>query len=305
MRGVLAKREGRTRNKYLPRLRLAVYLFLVCVGLILIMIGLRMQADPAWQSIFLNLGTEVGGSILLIFIVDYLFSLNSESDMMDRLEEVQRTVEILKVQTQIGSIFFSQHESITHKIEDVLLSEREHSADAFVYKGYPSPVAKEVKYYDAVIFAIKQGYIDTYHRVMAIKEKSDIDKSIESMKMLCRSRDLDLTSRYRFYMNYLQYGNYMTFVIIEDSDCFVIFPNLLDSIEVIGHQCGVYVNDAKAVRNLREVFKEITSQKYSRRVEIPYNLSTESSWNKFWDDKRVEFLHELDMFKNCLPHDTG
>jgi hypothetical protein len=67
----------------------------------------------------------------------------------------------------------------------------------------------------------------------------------------------------------------------------------------------VYVNDAKAVRNLREVFKEITSQKYSRRVEIPYNLSTESSWNKFWDDKRVEFLHELDMFKNCLPHDTG
>jgi hypothetical protein len=266
------------------------------------MIGLWMQAGAAWQSIFLNLGTEVGGSILLIFIVDYLFSLNSESDMVDRLEEVQRTVEILKVQTQAGSIFFSQYDSIVHKIEDVLLSEREHSADAFVYKGYPSPVTKEVKYYDAVISAIQQGYIDTYHRVMTIKEKSDIDKSIESMKMLCRSRDL--TSSYRFYINYLEYGNYMTFVIIEDSDCFVVFPNLLDSIEIIGHQCGVYVNDAKAVRNLREVFKEITSQEFTRRVEIPDNLSTESSWNKFWDDKRFEFLHELNLFKDRLPRNT-
>jgi hypothetical protein len=302
MRGGLAKREARTRKKYLPRLRLAVYLFLVCVGLILIMIGLRMQAGAAWQSIFLNLGTEVGGSILLIFIVDYLFSLNSESDIVDRLEEVQRTVEILKVQTQAGSIFFSQYDSIVHKIEDVLLSEREHSADAFVYKGYPSPVTKEVKYYDAVISAIQQGYIDTYHRVMTIKEKSDIDKSIESMKMLCRLRDL--TSNYRFYINYLDYGNYMTFVIIEDSDCFVVFPNLLDSKEIIGHQCGVYVNDAKAVRNLREVFKEITSQKSTRRVEIPDNLSTESSWNKFWDDKRAEFLYELNQFKHSLPRNT-
>jgi hypothetical protein len=96
----------------------------------------------------------------------------------------------------------------------------------------------------------------------------------------------------------------MTFVIIEDSDCFVVFPNLLDSIEIIGHQCGVYVNDAKAVRNLREVFKEITSQEFTRRVEIPDNLSTESSWNKFWDDKRFEFLHELNLFKDRLPRNT-
>jgi hypothetical protein len=96
----------------------------------------------------------------------------------------------------------------------------------------------------------------------------------------------------------------MTFVIIEDSDCFVVFSNLLDPIEIIVHQCGVHINDTKAARNLREVFKEITSQKFTRRVEIPDNLSTESSWNKFWDDKRIEFLYELDMFKNCLARDT-
>jgi hypothetical protein len=301
MRGSISKREGRTRKKYLPRLRLAVYLFLGCVAIILIMIGLS-EGNGARQSIFLNLGTEVGGSILLIFIVEYLFSLNSDSDVMDKLEEIQRSIDILKGETKADSMFFSQYESIIHKIEEALLNDRNHSTQVFVYKGYPSPVAKEAKYYEAVILAIKEGYIDTYHRIMTIKEESDIDKSIESMKMLCGERSL--TSSYRFYMNYLQYGNYMTFVILEECDCFVVFPNLLDPVEIVGHKCGVYVNDARVVRNLREVFNEIKSQKFTRRVEIPKDLHTEHSWDEFWQKKRIEFGEDLTRFRKWESHDS-
>jgi hypothetical protein len=276
--------------------RLAVYLLLTSIAIIFLLLGFTIfNGNASIQAVLLNLATEIGGAVLLFFVVEYIFSLNSQEDLSQQIAELQRGIEEIKNGFIGSSMFFSRYDSLVLKAEEVILNPQNSRVQAFVYKGYPSPVDKEAKYYEAVIRAMDLGLIDTYHRIMAVKGKADIDKSIDAMQMLCKSRKH--IGRFRFYINYRQYGNYMTFVIVENIDCIVVFPNLLDSVEIVGHQCGVYVRDSVLVRNLREVFKEIAAQEFTHRVEIPENLLSKYSWEQFWEKKRGDFYNELEKLR--------
>lgn len=284
------------KKAFWKKYRLAVYLLLTSIAIIFLLLGFTIFQDKsAVQAVLLNIATEIGGAVLLFFVVEYTFSLNSQEDISQQITDLQRGIEEIKSEVIGSSVFFSRYDSIILKAEEVILNPQNSQVQVFVYKGYPSPVDKEARYYDAVIRAVDLGFIDTYHRIMAVKEKADIDKSIDSIKMLCKFRKH--INKFRFYINYRQYGNYMTFLIVEDSDCIVVFPNLLDSVEIVGHKCGVYVSDSVLVQNLREVFKEITAQKFTHRIEIPDNLPSKSSWDQYWEKKRGELYNELEKFR--------
>lgn len=284
------------KKAFWKKYRLAVYLLLSAIAIIFLLLGFTIFKDnTAIQAVFLNLATEIGGAVLLFFVLEYIFALNSQEDISQQITDLQRGLEEIRNEFIGNSVFFSRYDSLVLKAEEIILNPQNNRLQAFVYKGYTSPVDKESKYYDAVINAIDLGLVDTYHRIMAVKEKSDIDKSINAMKVLCKSKKY--IKKFRFYINYLQYGNYMTFVIIGNSDCLVVFPDLLDSVEIIGHKCGVYVNDSVLAQNFREVFKEISAQKFTQRVEIPENLLTKDAWENFWENKRKEFYDEFEKFR--------
>ena len=66
------------------KFKLAVYLFLASLAIILILLGIfAVSNDSTAYDILLNLSTEIGGAALLFFIVEKLFSLDALSKSGD------------------------------------------------------------------------------------------------------------------------------------------------------------------------------------------------------------------------------
>lgn len=69
---------------FTDKFKLAVYLFLASLAVILILLGsFTVSKDSTAYDIFINLATEIGGAALLFFIIEKLFSLGSQSKHID------------------------------------------------------------------------------------------------------------------------------------------------------------------------------------------------------------------------------
>lgn len=79
--------ERKQRAKYL----ILIYLFVGSLAMIALILGFQRESDT-WQSVFLNIGTELLGAVFTFFFVGYLFSLD-ELELGDRIEKLVRRLE--------------------------------------------------------------------------------------------------------------------------------------------------------------------------------------------------------------------
>lgn len=74
------------------RYRLAIYLVVASLAAIFLLIGIN-NATGTWQSVLLNLSTELLGVVLLFFIVNYLFLMDDWS-LSERIEKLVSKLEM-------------------------------------------------------------------------------------------------------------------------------------------------------------------------------------------------------------------
>jgi hypothetical protein len=84
------KMDKKKKIKYL----LAIYLVIVCLSIILGFAALNV-GNTFWQSILINLSTELLGVVLVFFLVNYLFSLE-DWDLSERIEKLLFKIEANK-----------------------------------------------------------------------------------------------------------------------------------------------------------------------------------------------------------------
>jgi hypothetical protein len=99
----------RQRARYL----LAVYLIVAFIAIILGLIAFNRGTD-AWQSLLLNLSTELLGVVFVFFLVNYFFLLG-DWDLSERVERLVKRLELRDRPTATG--FFAPIPSIDSHIE--------------------------------------------------------------------------------------------------------------------------------------------------------------------------------------------
>ncbi len=223
------------------------------------------------------------------------FSASVSVSIWSELDNLVRLVKEVKSDLAENSVSLSDYEELMREAENIISAPHNSMSQIFVYKGYATPVDKESSYYKATIEAVESGRIDVYHRIMAVRQKPDIDKAITGMRQLCRTPQY--SDRFRFYVSFLQYGHYQSFLVSGFSDCILSFPDLLDPQEILGHKCGAYVNDFVLAQNFREVFKAIASQASTYRISMPKNCS-DAEWESFWQMSRNDLLTKLEKFQS-------
>lgn len=223
------------------------------------------------------------------FIASVSISIWSELDNLTRLmKDVRKEL--------IGtSVSLPGYEELMREAEKVVSTPHNNTSQIFVYKGYATPIDRESSYYKATIEAVESGRIIAYHRIMAVRQKPDIDKAILTMRRLCRSPQY--LERFRFHVSFLQDGHYQSFLVSGSSDCILSFPDLIDPHEILGHKCGAYVNDFVLAQNFREVFKAISSQASTYRISMPKNCS-DAEWDDFWQSLRNDLLVKLEKLQS-------
>ena len=110
---------------YNLRYELAVYLLLAALAIITALIGINYSKAP-FDSLFLNLSTELAGVVLIFFIVRRLFLLDGENDLLEEISNLRTEV------ISGGSPFRSSKSSR----RDFNFSERIRAAETLDLLGY-------------------------------------------------------------------------------------------------------------------------------------------------------------------------
>lgn len=76
-------------EKRRKRYTLAVYLLLLALAIILALVGINYLVGPE-QSLVLSLSTELAGVVLIFFIVNQLFLLSREDDVLDEIQALKQ-----------------------------------------------------------------------------------------------------------------------------------------------------------------------------------------------------------------------
>ncbi|MBN1348690.1 hypothetical protein JXJ21_04710 [candidate division KSB1 bacterium] len=82
-----------SHSKESQRLALAVYLFLAALAIVFALLGIFVfKADSPACNLILNIATEIAGVVLIFFIVNKLFLLDKERDLVKQLESIKRGI---------------------------------------------------------------------------------------------------------------------------------------------------------------------------------------------------------------------
>lgn len=80
--------NGKGRQRYV----LAVYLLLAALSVIFALLGTRLQETNPLRGLFLNLSTEVAGVVLIFFVVNQLFLLDRDRDLLKEIETIRNSI---------------------------------------------------------------------------------------------------------------------------------------------------------------------------------------------------------------------
>lgn len=79
-------------NKRKQLYALAVYLLLAAVAAILVLVAANYLKEDPWQGLLINLSTEVAGVVIIFFVVNRLFLLDKDSDLLEELTFLRKDV---------------------------------------------------------------------------------------------------------------------------------------------------------------------------------------------------------------------
>lgn len=225
------------------------------------------------------------------------FTASVSISIWSELDNLTRLVKEIRQGLIGNSVSLPDYDELMREAEKIISIPHNNTGQIFVYKGYTTPIDRESNYYKATIESVESGRISVYHRIMAVRKRSDIDKAILTMRQLCKSPQYSV--RFRFHVSFLQYGHYQSFLVSGSSDCILSYPDLLDPHEILGHKCGAYVNDFVLAQNFREVFKAIASQSSTYRISMPKNCS-DAEWENFWQTSRNDLLTKLEKYQSLI-----
>lgn len=73
-------------NKQQQRFKVAVYISIISIAIALIIAGYFIKTDDFWKNLTLNVATDLLGVGLLFFIVNKFFGLDTDENLLKRLE---------------------------------------------------------------------------------------------------------------------------------------------------------------------------------------------------------------------------
>lgn len=86
-------------NSEESRYSLAVYLVVILLAIILLLLGF-LTAEHKWQTVWLNLSTELLGAVIIFFLITWLFRLQYDADLSACKKKIEELEEYIEQQAQ-------------------------------------------------------------------------------------------------------------------------------------------------------------------------------------------------------------
>jgi len=94
---------------------IAIYTIILCLSVIFCLVGFEMDENNNWQSVLINLSTELLGVVLVFFLVNYLFSID-DWNLSERIQKLLISLENPKKLS--AEQFFKKSPNIEHYIKN-------------------------------------------------------------------------------------------------------------------------------------------------------------------------------------------
>lgn len=207
------------------------------------------------------------------------FSISSVIMAWSEISATRKDISNLKTYLTGQAAIYDTQSSIVGKADSLISNPELQLETLYIYKGYPHSEKHETKYFRNTVEAIEKERIERYYRIVSIRSPEEVFSAIEVLKVL--SKSATVRQQTRFYASYLPSGNYMSFLVLGDSDGLISLPDLSDApVRITGHRCGIHVKDKRVVQGLKDLFHEIRRQETTELIQIPAENALESQWDE-------------------------
>ena len=125
------------RNSDESRHFLAVYLIVILLAIILLLLGI-LTAEHTWQTVLLNLSTELLGAAIIFILITWLFRLQPIAELKRKHDEGSRAYE----------------KKIKEQADQIRLLEQKHTVEIGEYKQRIKALAEKIEQRDEWVYVL-------------------------------------------------------------------------------------------------------------------------------------------------------